>query len=147
MKNKFIFSALVLCIFNTAISQTTTINLTLFKDEILVNDSIQANVFIDNKRLNLIVNGRLLFIPDSLYGKKVNLVFSTNKYELNFYDLIIGWNKDYLYWSVYLDLPPFYKKWVVGGKLRKKKWVYAIERGNGTVITYYGYKRFRLTDL
>ena len=142
-------SILFLCAFIkiTLLSQTTSITVNLFENQEKIYTNLEVYVCQNHLKINLKVIDSILIIPDTLYGKKVDLVLNTEKYELNFYDLIIGWNKEYLCWHLYLDLPPFDREWRVKGKLKKYKWIYAIDRGNGTTITYYGKKKFKLKHL
>ena len=121
-------------------AQVTSINFSLFENEVIIKDSIKIKVFVNNNYLDLLLKDSVLYLPDFLKGKKVDLYVATNKYNLKFYDLIIGWNSKNLMWLIYLDFPPFHRNWSVPGKLKNKKWVYAIDRGNGTTITYYGSK-------
>jgi hypothetical protein len=140
MKFKYVINIIFFC-FNSLSAQVTVINLTIYQDDVKLKDSITVNALIDDKWINLTVKDSFLFIPSYLFGKKVNLQVTTSMNKLDFNNLIIGWNDKYLHWDIYLDFPPFNRNWVVKGKLKRMKWVYAIERGNGTVITYYGRKK------
>jgi hypothetical protein len=132
--------SLLISVFSTITlsSQTTSIKLNLFENERKLETDFTVSVYQNQIKMNIEVRDSILIIPDTLYGRKVDLVVSTKKYVLNFYDLIIGWNKEYLCWRLYLDLPPFDRDWVIKGKLKKYKWIYAIDRSSGTTITYYG---------
>lgn len=135
MKILIFFSLL----FNVCAShaQTSKVALDIFEEGIKLNDIINVSICTSKKLYKIALQDSLLNIPDSLYGKKMNLYVETRKYKLNFQDLYIGWNNNYLKWSIYIDYPPYYKKWIVKGQLCKKKYIYAIDRGNGTTIVYW----------
>jgi hypothetical protein len=123
-------------------AQSTALNVHLFEDDMSVNRDMKFEVFWSEKTIKLLVKDSLLFIPDSLQGKTVNLVLLTQNYQLHFDKLSLAWNPNYLHWVIYVDFRPIHEKWKwqLKSKFKKIKWLFAIQRGNGTDILFYGFK-------
>ena len=133
----------ILCtIYTSLIAQTTAINLSLYKEKIRIKGSIKARVLSDGKFTILTTKDSLLYIPDSFLNRKLDLEITTNKYKLKFDSLYFYWREEYPFWKIDIDFFPFDKKkhWAVKEKLKKVKWIFSIDRGNGTIIEYYGRK-------
>ena len=139
---RIFFSMILLLSYVALKAQLTAINLRVFEGGTILKDEFKVKIHLNNRYYDLIYRDTILLIPDSLYGMNIDLEIVSSKYKLSFENLYISWNKEFLYWIINIDFPPFdkNKNWDIKKKLKKIKWIFSIDRGNGTIIKYYGRK-------
>jgi hypothetical protein len=76
-------------------------------------------------------------IPDS----GIIVCFDYKNIKLTFNDVKINRKQQDVIWEIKIDKKPFEKQeyWYLKKKLRKIKWLYTLNMGNGVVITEYRY--------
>ncbi len=82
------------------------------------------------------------FISDAtLPDSEIIVCFNYKNIKLTFNDVKINKTQQDMIWEIKIDKKPFEKQeyWYLKKKLRKIKWLYTLDMGDGVVITEYRY--------
>ena len=126
-------------------SQTTKLRLDFFINNRKSPDILNMSFKLGNEQKSIEIRDSFILVPDFYSGKKLDMEILTSKYKIVMDNLVVGWDKQFLMWKLYLDFPPFKRlKPIDLPKTEKKiKWLCTLKRGNGTNIMYYGYSKLK----
>ncbi|WP_460961168.1 hypothetical protein [Spirosoma litoris] len=140
-----ILTYLLLLLSYSAFSQNTRITVKLFKEgKQKISHKPLKVILICEDTITLDADKASFVMPDLISGNKYTIVLTQNRYRLILNDIYVGWNDKLPLWKIDIDYAPINKDEAYSipkEYINKIRWRYTLERGNGTVLTWYGFKR------